>query len=75
MLDGDLIDEALQSAATTGRKFSGGYVGTRRATAARRDVARLRRQIAMFLEDLPADISLGELREAVGERSDLPGEE
>ncbi len=60
-MDEDDFAEALQSAAGVGRSTEFGESQTAPPTA----VSRLRRQLAIFFEDLPGDLTISEVREGL----------
>lgn len=65
MIDPDILDEALQGAATIGRRYSSASISGN-TTAGAKAVRSLRYKISRFLEDLPGDATVEDLRDGLG---------
>lgn len=68
-MDADDIAEALASAATAHMRFDGGRQRRNHISHAERAVRILRRQLKLFLADMPGDTTVEDLRELLDVRA------
>lgn len=75
-MDADDIAEALQSAATAGMRFDGSRKRRSHISHADRAVRSFRRQLNLFLAELPGEATVEDLRELLdGSRTRDDGDE
>lgn len=65
--DANEIDEAIYSATGAGNgNIGGGFLGTKKVVPGQRAAENLRHRIGQFLDMLPGELTVSEIREAMG---------